>query len=60
MTPQLQSLDVDLGFHSGVLRPGVVPASLRRLTLRNAEAVDAFALLAGLPNLVDLTLRLVL
>ncbi len=37
-----------------------MPAALRKLTLRNAEPTETFALLARLPNLTDLTLRLVL
>jgi hypothetical protein len=60
LTPRLQALDVDLAFHAGVPKPGLVPASLRKLTLRNAEPTETFALLARLPNLTDLTLRLVL
>lgn len=38
----------------------MLPTSLRALTLRNIEAKTIFGVLANLPSLTDLTLRLVL
>ncbi|ORY79354.1 hypothetical protein BCR35DRAFT_304786 [Leucosporidium creatinivorum] len=58
--PFITHLDADFGYHHKLNRPGILPSSIRSLTLRNAESKDTFTLLAGLPCLTDLTLRLVL
>lgn len=52
--------DADFGVYPFLKLPGALPTSLRNLTLRNVEAIDTFTILAGLPNLSELTLRLVL
>lgn len=58
---RIQTLDIDVGFFQDVkLKPALVPSTIRTLTLRNCDAGEAFALLAHLPELRDLTLRLAL
>lgn len=58
--PFITHLDADFGYHHKLNRPGTLPSTIRSLTLRNVESKDTFALLAGLPCLTDVTLRLVL
>ena len=52
--------DADFGFHHRLSTPGILPSSIRSLTLRNIDVKAIFPLLAELPCLRDLTLRLVL
>ncbi|BGP38675.1 hypothetical protein JCM10449v2_002610 [Rhodotorula kratochvilovae] len=58
---RIDTLDVDVGFFQDIrIEPPIVPSALRTLTLRNCDAVDTFTILAHLPQLQDLTLRLAL
>ncbi|GAA5863850.1 hypothetical protein JCM3774_001177 [Rhodotorula dairenensis] len=62
---ELTTLDVDVGFFHDVVSSSttttqVLPKSIRRLTMRNAGAVETFAILQALPRLEDFTLRLAL
>lgn len=60
MCPNLTHFDADFGFHAHLKKPGVLPSSLKNLTLRNVTAPETFQLLAELPNLTNLILRLAL
>ncbi|GAA6002128.1 hypothetical protein JCM10207_003089 [Rhodosporidiobolus poonsookiae] len=57
----ITELDIDVGFYAEV-RAGttLLPKSIRKLTLRNAESLDTLTIVNQLPLLEDLTLRLAL
>jgi hypothetical protein len=59
---QLTTIDIDVGFFHDVAttHANVLPTSIRKLTLRNADAVETFTILRALPRVEHLTLRLAL
>ncbi|GAA5976228.1 hypothetical protein JCM10908_005424 [Rhodotorula pacifica] len=58
---ELTTLDIDVDFfHDVPSNAHVLPTTIRHLTLRNAGAIETFAILQALPRLESLTLRLAL
>ena len=60
LCPLLTTFDADFGFYNLRANPCLLPNTIHTLTLRNTEPVEAFGIIACLPLLKDLTLRLVL
>ncbi|KDE05970.1 hypothetical protein MVLG_03656 [Microbotryum lychnidis-dioicae p1A1 Lamole] len=58
LCPLPTTFDADFGHHPELLTPGLLPPSITTLTLRNVSAVETFILLAELPRVTDLTLRI--
>ncbi|SCV74103.1 BQ2448_6535 [Microbotryum intermedium] len=58
LCPLLNTFDADFGHYPELLKPGLLPPSITTLTLRNVSAVETFTLLAELPRVTDLTLRI--